>query len=96
MMSYQIIQEPSGKFCLWSSITEDFIVTDATKNELIIFFSEKKNDEIRKFVNNTCHALEQGAKPYYQFTLTYDEAMKKSKDNGFTTVRNTEVQDCER
>jgi len=34
-MSRQIIKQPDDNFCVFSSITDTFIITDATKEELI-------------------------------------------------------------
>ncbi len=62
-------------YCIWSSIVDDFIAFNATEEQIIEFFvAEARNNIIRK-VKSACHELQCGEKPYFQFTMTFAEAI---------------------
>lgn len=79
-MGRQIIKEPSGKYAVWSSIVDDFILLHATKEEIIEEWVREEADRIREGVNAKVAALEAGTKPYYQFTMTWEEALNWRRD----------------
>lgn len=37
-MGWQVIKQPNGKYCIWSSIVDDFIVYEATEKEIIDYW----------------------------------------------------------
>lgn len=75
-MAHQIIKQPDGKYAIWSSIVDDFVITDCTLKEYIEFLIERESKRIRNEVEEIARKLENGEKPYYQFTKTYEEAVK--------------------
>ena len=74
-MGRQIIKQPDGKFCVWSTIVDDFIIIDATPEEIIEIYIEEKSEEIKRSVYEVVDLLDQNKKPfYYSYDMTYEEA----------------------
>lgn len=78
-MSYQIIQQPDGKYAVWSSIVDDFVLGKAVPKDIIEFYLTKERSSIERRVNSVIQELKDGGKPYFQFTKTWSEAQAKSK-----------------
>lgn len=75
-MGQQIIKQPNGKYALFSSIVDDFILVEADPQDIIDEWVEKYKAETEKKVSEIITALEKGEKPYYQFTMSFDEAVQ--------------------
>ena len=86
-MGQQIIKQPNGRYAIWSSIVDDFLADNLTQNDVISFIVELEVERITTRIINTIKKLNRGEKPYYQFTLSYNEALEtikrvhKGKDN---------------
>ena len=74
-MGHQIIKQPNGKFGIFSSVVDDFVLINATEQDIVDFYTEKTIRETRLRVAQTILALENGEKPAAQFTKTFDEAL---------------------
>jgi len=74
-MSHQIIQQPDGRFCVFSTIVDDVVLTDATEEELIDYYIKKAEQEIRENISEITKDVREGnaSNHYYQFAMTYDE-----------------------
>lgn len=73
-MAYQIIKRPDGKFALWSSIVDNFVVERATRKQVVAFFMQEAADEAKRKTAEVFKRIDAGQPPYFQFTLTYAEA----------------------
>lgn len=80
----QIIKQTSGtspgRYALWSTISDDFLVIDCTREELIDYLVEQEKERITEHVEKICDQLCEGKKPYYQFTMTFNEVLKTVLD----------------
>jgi hypothetical protein len=74
-MGRQIIKQPNGKLAVWSSIVDDFIYINCTRDELVEFMTEEAKDKIAAEVDEVLEKLERNEKPYFQFTMTFTEAV---------------------
>ena len=77
-MGWQIIKQPDGKFCIQSSVTDAFIAWDATEVEVVNFFVEEELrvlERTKQKVRDKIKMLNEGKKPYHQFTLSFEEAL---------------------
>jgi len=74
-MGQQIIQQPNGLYAIFSSVVDDFIVYDATPDELVNEFLERERHNIKQHVSRIVDALERGEKPYHQFTMNWEMAI---------------------
>ena len=75
----QIIKQPNGLYALFSSNVDNFTVYDATPEEIINIWLEEKTIEVTDKVTSIVEALKRNEKPYYQFTLSFDEALATIK-----------------
>ena len=74
VMGQQIIKQPDGLYALFSSSVDDFVVLNATPQEIIDDWVEQERERLTKRVGEIVAELERGGKPYHQFTMTWDEA----------------------
>lgn len=77
-MGHQIIEQPDGKLCVFSTVVDGIIIKDATGQELIDYYAaeaaisaRQRTSQIIAYVRN--HEPE---KAYYQYTMSYDEAVE--------------------
>jgi len=80
-MGHQIIQQPDGHLCVWSTVVDDFIITDATADELADYYAKDAAAKARKDTKRLTEAVLAGRarEVYYQFTKTYDEATERRR-----------------
>jgi hypothetical protein len=78
-MADQIIKQPNGKFCVFSTVVDDIVIEDAAGHELVEYYAHKAAEREAEAVNKILFALDRGEKPYYQFTMTYEEALAKKE-----------------
>ena len=82
-MGQQIIRQPDGRLAVFSSITESFIVVDATPEEIIEWRAEEAAEtarertkaELKRVLDNTVES------PYHQSTLTWEKASRMDREN---------------
>ncbi|RAS59465.1 hypothetical protein C8D87_11477 [Lentzea atacamensis] len=80
-MSQQILLQPNGKFAIYSSITDTIIAWDATAEE-IVELTTTARQETRRVLGHVVAG--EPHKAYFQFTLTWEQAMKLDRENGGT------------
>ena len=76
-MGYQIIQQPNGKYAVWSTVVDDFVMVDATPEDIIQAWVDEQRDRTADTVHQVVKQLHDGEKPYYQFTQTFDECVER-------------------
>lgn len=74
-MGQQIIQQPNGRYCIYSSIVENVTYYDLDRDELIQAFLERERARTEDHVDMVLVELKRGQKPYFQFTMDYAEMM---------------------
>lgn len=74
-MSHQVIKQPNGRYCVFSSIVDNFILINCTKQDLVDYYMEKETENVKNAVDRMVSRAE-GKTPPNQFTKTYDEALK--------------------
>jgi exonuclease VII small subunit len=80
IMGKQIIKQPNGKYCIFSSIVDNVTHYDMTVEEIIEeWVNDAKNDIIEK-VKGIVSKLEKGEQPYYQSTKSYDDMIVLIKE----------------
>ena len=78
-MGQQIIKQPNGLYAVFSSITDTIIMWNFTADDLIEYYVKEARKRITRDVQDTIAELNAGGKPYYQFTMTWTEALKTSR-----------------
>lgn len=82
-MGQQIIKQPDGKFCVFSSISDSIIVLDLTREELVKWYGENARLEAEAEAEVMLDKVEAG-NAYYQFTKTFEEAAEIHYQSGNT------------
>ena len=75
-MGQQIIKQPNGKYCLFSSIVDSVTYYNMTKEEIVEVWTENARKEFEQKVNDITEKLDKGEKPYFQFTMDYESMLQ--------------------
>jgi hypothetical protein len=79
-MGWQIIKQPNGKYCIFSSVVDNVTYYNCTKEQIIDIHIKQEADSIRKRVSLIIDELEDGEKPYNEFTKTFEEMLLTIED----------------
>lgn len=82
-MGHQIIKQPDGKFAIFSSNSDTIIVWDATEEEVVEYFADQAAADARRTVNRLLDHVkaDKPREAYYQFALTWSEALEMDRDH---------------
>lgn len=75
----QIIKQPNGLYCLFSSNEDDFVLFNATPEEIVEELASDYRKEMEEKVQKIIEKLGAGGKPYYQFTKSFQDALERVK-----------------
>ncbi|MEV6684403.1 hypothetical protein AB0N28_03505 [Streptomyces sp. NPDC051130] len=77
-MGQQIIKQPDGKFAVFESVTDTFILADATPEEIVTWRAEEAAQAARERTIAELEHVTAGnpRKVYRQHALTWREALK--------------------
>lgn len=83
-MGQQIIKQPDGKLAVFSSITDTFIVVDATPEEILDWRAEEAAQAARERTKRELdHVLTGNPRAaYFQFAMTWEEASRMDREHG--------------
>ena len=74
-MGRQIIQQPNGKFCLFSSVVDNIVAYDLDRDGLVEEAVAVARRRVEDEIDGILCELATGNKPYFQFTMTYPEML---------------------
>lgn len=81
-MGSQIIQERTPYlFAIFSTNTDTFVARHLTERQVVEFFVEQHRDSVEHEVKRATNLLKDGGKPYFQFTLSLEEAEKLHEEH---------------
>lgn len=83
-MGNQIIRQPDGHYAVFSTVTDTIILWDATKDEIVDWFAEQAAERARQDARRILEHVATGnpRRAYYQFAMTWDEALEDDRKNG--------------
>ncbi|MFI2213047.1 hypothetical protein [Streptomyces sp. NPDC020141] len=80
-MAEQIIQQPDGRFAIFSSVTDTFIFVNGTPDEIVAFrveeAAERAREQARRELDFVTAGNPRGV--YRQFALTWDDAARRDQ-----------------
>lgn len=79
-MGRQIIKQPNGKFCIFSTIVDSVTFYHMEEQDIINEWVEEAKKEIEENVKKIISDLNQGKAPYRQYTMSYQEMLETIKD----------------
>jgi len=74
-MGRHIIKQPNGLYAIWSTIVDNFIMTDATPEEYVDFRIEEETQRIKKDLKEIFEKIEKGER-YHHTVYQWEEALK--------------------
>lgn len=69
-MSHIIVKDPEGAWYVWSTIVDDWLIEDATRQEVFDYELEKEREEINRWLDE----VDEDGKA--QFTRSYEELVE--------------------
>ncbi len=75
-MARQIVIQPNGLYAMWSTIIDDFIKVDLTRDQYIEYRAKESYEDKKKEMTEMFNDIEDGDLCY---TLGYNEAIEKKK-----------------
>jgi len=75
-MAHEIHKQPNGRYCIFSSVVDNIVFYDATKEDLIDFYSERERELITKRINETTEKLDKGKKVSFWSCENLGEVLK--------------------
>lgn len=83
-MGTQIIKQTDSTFALFSSITGNIVLADATAEEVIDFFVQEKIDDTRRSISRVVNyvADDDAGHIYLDHAITWKEAQEKDREHG--------------
>ena len=79
-MSKQIIKQPNGKYCIFSSTVDNVTHYNMTVEEIIEEWVKDAKNDITEKVKGIVSKLEKGEQPYYQSTKSYEKMLELIKE----------------
>jgi hypothetical protein len=76
-MGKQIIKQPDGLYAVFSGVSDTIVLRNATVDELVEVFCEESRRQVEGMIRQTVADLDGGGRPYFQFTMTWEEALEK-------------------
>ncbi|GAX57355.1 hypothetical protein [Streptomyces olivochromogenes] len=83
-MGQQIIKQPDGLLAVFSSITDTFILMDATPDEIVEWRAEQAaHSERERTRRELGHVLADDPRAaYFQFARTWEEVCEMNREHG--------------
>lgn len=75
-MGRQIIKQPNGQYCIYSSVVDSVTCYHFARQDLIDELGRRASsgrESVTVHVDRVLAALDVGGKPYHQFTMNYEE-----------------------
>ena len=83
-MGSQIIRQPDGRLAIFSTVSESLVAVDLDDEQVVAWFIgeavERAEHDARRMINRVRDP--ENRRPYHQFTLTYDEAVRMHRQTG--------------
>lgn len=75
-MGRHIIKQPNGKLAIWSTIVDNFIMTDATPEEYVDFRINEETERVKKDLKEIFEKIEKGER-YHHTVYQWEEALER-------------------
>jgi excinuclease UvrABC ATPase subunit len=80
-MGRQIIKQPNGKYCIFSSVVDNVTFYDMSVEDIIEEWVDEARKNITEKVESIVLKIENNENPYFQFTKSYDEMIEDIERN---------------
>lgn len=73
-MGRHVIKQPNNKYAIWSTIVDNFIMTDATREDYINFRIEEETERVKKDLTEIFDKVDKGDR-YHHTVHQWNEAL---------------------
>ena len=80
-MGRQIFKQPNGYWAEYSTISDSFVIWDATKQELIDIAVKEASEDINRRYNKIFQKVENGVDATFGMGLSWHEAVENHNKN---------------
>lgn len=82
-MGQQIIKQPDGRLAVWSTVVDDWVIFNATPEELLDYYAEEAAQEARRQTQRALDAVlaDDPKQVYYQWAMTFEEAEERRREH---------------
>lgn len=100
-MPEQILKQPNGKYALWTSVVDDFIAYDCTRQEIIRLYARRAASRAREDIKYILESIDKGEKPYGEFTESWKQLLRTRRsvhrhETGFHEIKVVEKEKTKR
>lgn len=75
----QIVKQPDGRYCIWSTVSDRLILVDLGSDEVISFFAAEASERAREDTIRTLNRLDAGDPPGGQLATTWADVSRHYK-----------------
>lgn len=61
-----IIKKDNGKYAVWSTVVDDFLINDASKEEIITTLTQWNNEDFQRHLEQTFNRIDRYQRRDYQ------------------------------
>lgn len=79
-MSWKIIEQSNGKFCIFSTVVDNVIAYDMTRDEVVAEFSKESGIRSGKAAAKIIDKISLGDNPYNHYPVNYEEMLTHIKN----------------
>lgn len=76
-MSHAVVQQPNGKFLIFSSVSEGITAWDCDEDEVISYFIEHSIESTIRIARNALDRAS-GKRPQFQHMPTFEECVERN------------------
>ena len=69
LMGWQILKQPNGKYAVWSTIVDNFIIKNCTRDQLVEFYICSQREMIENSIDEKLERIEKGIKLNLENTM---------------------------
>lgn len=80
-MGIRIYEQPDGQFAAYSTTVDDFLIEDATKDEIEEWYVRRQEEQAREEIRERLGEAREGARPQGIAPGTYEEAVERASRN---------------
>lgn len=92
-MGQQVIKQPNGLYCIYNSISSGITYYDMTPEEIVEVWAEEARGEIVFNLKRILGKIEAGKPAYYQFTMSFEQALIEMERAYGEEARNVVIAD---
>lgn len=75
-MTHRYVQQPNGKYAVWSSVVGDFIMSDLSAHQLREWYVGRETVKAYEHIDGVIGDWENGERPYRSYPKNYEDCIE--------------------